>query len=225
MKTKKTSAIVLRRTDFSEADRIVNLLTPEGKTSVMAKGVRRQKSKLAGGIEFFSLNEVVIAEGKSNLKTLISARMKEFFGEILKDFKRTEFAYFILKEVSKKAENINSSEFFDITLKTFSALNDLRADLSLIKSWFFIQISQISGEDVNLNYDSMGEKLSAEKKYNFDYYEKVFVKNENGEFDKNHIKFLRLLSSSEPKIITKIIGAREINNQVQDIIQSLGGKI
>ena len=97
---KKTLAIVLRRTDFGEADRIINLLTPGGKVSAMARGVRKPKSKLAGGIEFFALNEVVLIEGKSEMRTLSSARMREFFGEILKDFERTEFAYQAIKTVS-----------------------------------------------------------------------------------------------------------------------------
>ena len=34
----RTRAIVLRRTDFGEADRILQLLTPEGKRSVIARG-------------------------------------------------------------------------------------------------------------------------------------------------------------------------------------------
>ena len=55
MKSKKVLAIVLRRTDFGEADRIVNLLTSEGKISAIARGARRQKSKLAGGIEIFAV--------------------------------------------------------------------------------------------------------------------------------------------------------------------------
>ena len=41
MRDLKTKAIVLKRTDYGEADRILQLLTPEGKKSVMAKGVRR----------------------------------------------------------------------------------------------------------------------------------------------------------------------------------------
>ena len=49
---KKTLAIVLRRTDFGEADRIVNLLTPNGKQVAIARGVRKPKSKLAGGNDF-----------------------------------------------------------------------------------------------------------------------------------------------------------------------------
>ena len=55
MKTSRSRAIVLRRTNFGEADRIVDLLTPSGRVSVMARGVRREKSKLAGGIELFAL--------------------------------------------------------------------------------------------------------------------------------------------------------------------------
>lgn len=46
----RVRAIVLRRTDYGEADRVVQLLTTKGRRSVIAKGVRREKSKLAGGI-------------------------------------------------------------------------------------------------------------------------------------------------------------------------------
>lgn len=49
----RTQAIVLRRTNYGESDRILNLLTPEGKVSVIARGVRKEKSRLAGSIELF----------------------------------------------------------------------------------------------------------------------------------------------------------------------------
>lgn len=64
MKTTRTRAIVLRRTNYGEADRILQLITPEGRQSVMARGVRREKSKLAGGIELFAVSDVVLGEGK-----------------------------------------------------------------------------------------------------------------------------------------------------------------
>mgnify|MGYP000881125212 CR=1 FL=1 len=85
MRQDKTLAIVLRRTNFGEADRIVNFITPAGKVVGIARGARKQKSKLAGGIEVFALNEVVLMKGKNEMKTIISARMREFFGEIIKD--------------------------------------------------------------------------------------------------------------------------------------------
>ena len=75
MKTIRTRAIVLRRTNFGEADRILQLLTPEGRRSVMAKGVRREKSKLAGGIELFAITDVVLGEGRGDLGILTSAQL------------------------------------------------------------------------------------------------------------------------------------------------------
>ena len=57
MKQLVTEVIILARTDYGEADRILTVLSPEyGKLRLLAKGVRRVKSKLAGGIELFSVS-------------------------------------------------------------------------------------------------------------------------------------------------------------------------
>ena len=53
LKDIRTKSIVLRRTNYGESDRILNLLTENGVISVIAHGVRKEKSKLAGGIELF----------------------------------------------------------------------------------------------------------------------------------------------------------------------------
>ena len=218
---KKTLAIVLRRTDFGEADRIINLLTPNGKQVAIARGVRKPKSKLAGGIEFFSLNEVVLIEGKSEMKTLSSARMCEFFGEILKDFERTDFAYQTIKKVSNLCEHIESAEFFEILLTIFRSLNNYDIDLNLIKKWFNLKVAEFSGDEINLESDKNGKPLQADLNYSFDFYDRVFVEDINGRFGANDIKFLRLMVSSEPKIISKIKGCDIFLNKVTDIIQSL----
>ena len=218
---KKTLAIVLRRTDFGEADRIVNLLTPNGKQVAIARGVRKPKSKLAGGIEFFSLNEVVLIEGKSEMKTLSSARMCEFFGEILKDFERTDFAYQTIKKVSNLCEHIESAEFFEILLTVFRSLNNSDIDLNLIKKWFNLKVAEFSGDEINLESDKNGKPLQADLNYSFDFYDRVFLEDANGKFGANDIKFLRLMVSSEPKIISKIKGCDIFLNKVTDIITSL----
>ena len=218
---KKTLAKVLRRTDFGEADRIVNFLTLHGKQAAMARGVRKPKSKLAGGIEFFSLNEVVLIEGKSEMKTLSSARMCEFFGEILKDFERTEFAYHAIKKISGLCEQIESGDFFEILLTIFRSLNNYDIDLNLTKKWFNFKMAEFSGDEINLESDKNGKPLQADLNYSFDFYDRVFVEDINGRFSANDIKFLRLMVSSEPKIISKIKGCDIFLNKVTDIIQSL----
>ena len=74
----RTLAYVLRRTNYGEADRILNLLTPEGKISAMARGVRKEKSKLASNIEMFCLIDLNVHEGKGNLAVVTSAKSLKF---------------------------------------------------------------------------------------------------------------------------------------------------
>ena len=81
--TIRTKAIVLRRTNYGEADRIIQIITPDsGRLSVMARGVRREKSRLAGGIELFAVCDLVLTRGTkstSDLWTLTGARLGTFF--------------------------------------------------------------------------------------------------------------------------------------------------
>ena len=54
-----TRSIILTRINYAEADRIITFLTPSnGKVRAIAKGVRKAKSKLAGGIELFSISDI-----------------------------------------------------------------------------------------------------------------------------------------------------------------------
>jgi DNA repair protein RecO len=65
-----TKGIVLSRRDYQEADRILSVLTPDnGKVSLIAKGVRKPKSKLAGGIELFSVSQLTYLPSHNDLKT------------------------------------------------------------------------------------------------------------------------------------------------------------
>ena len=73
MKSERLRAIVLRRTNYGEADRIVQFLTPMGRRSAMARSVRKEKSRLAGGIELFAVCDVVLTKGRGNLAVLTSA--------------------------------------------------------------------------------------------------------------------------------------------------------
>src|SRR5579859_8162739 len=60
-----TEAIVLRRTDFGEADRILTLFSPTyGKLRAIAKGSRRTTSRLAGHLEPFTRTQLLLATGR-----------------------------------------------------------------------------------------------------------------------------------------------------------------
>lgn len=66
-------AVVLRKVDYGEFDRIYTLLTREhGKVGVIARGVRRPQSKLAPALELFSKLDVQLARGH-NLDVVVQA--------------------------------------------------------------------------------------------------------------------------------------------------------
>jgi DNA repair protein RecO (recombination protein O) len=61
----RTEAIVLRRVDFGEADRIFTVYTPHrGKLQVVAKGVRRPASKMGPHLEYFTRVQLMLAKGR-----------------------------------------------------------------------------------------------------------------------------------------------------------------
>jgi DNA repair protein RecO (recombination protein O) len=62
----KTHAIVLRRRDYGDADRIVIVFTPgHGKQELIAHGVRKPTSRKAGHLETFNHASLLIADGRT----------------------------------------------------------------------------------------------------------------------------------------------------------------
>lgn len=208
----RTEAIILRRTNYGEADRILNLLTPQqGKVSAIAKGVRRPKSKLAGGLELFAICDVTILQGKSDMGVVTSARIKDFFGDILRDYDRMQLAYEAIKQVNRVTETITDSEFYALLRDTLVYLGDLRIDWRLTEIWFWLQLASALGGGLDLKTDKNGEPLKEEQRYRFDDASKAFYKYESGEFDGQHIKLLRLASYKTPSVLNKVGGVKTLN--------------
>ena len=210
MKTITTRAIVLRRTNYGEADRILQLLTPEGRRSVMARGVRKQKSKLAGGIELFAICDVVLGEGRGQLGVLASSRLVHFYRHIIEDYDRLQFGYFAIGQVTKASENVDEPEWFDLLSEVFMGLDAMTIPLSLTQTWFYLKYAGLLGHQLNLEIDTNGEKLMSERSYRYDVGEQGLRELPSGELTAAHIKLLRLISTRSIKILAQIGGVDEI---------------
>ena len=205
----RTLAYVLKRTNYNEADRIVNLITPEGKVSAIAKGVRREKSKLAGGIEMFSLVELNIHRGKGEIGVITSAKMLKYYGNLVLDLKKMELAGLILKKISLAAESSDSPEYFKIVDQSLGCLN-AGFDVSLVESWFWLNLLKASGEEINLYRDANGKKLSAENRYIWDIMDNAFVESENGDYGADDIKILRLILTTDLNVVARVKNISEM---------------
>lgn len=212
MKQLVARAIVLSRTDFGEADRIITLLTPDkGKLRLVAKGVRRAKSKLAGGVELFSVSDITYMMGRGDLGTMISARLDKHYGHIVQDITRVQLGYELIKLLHKITEDEPEVDYFDLLQQGFAGL-DGDIDVDVIRLWFLAQLLRLSGSSPNLATDTTGAVLAADQNYTFDFESMAFSSEPAGPFNAAHIKVMRLLFN-----VTELATLR----QVQGITQLL----
>lgn len=207
-----TIGIVLARTDFQEADRIITVLTPDkGKIKAIAKGVRRPKSKLAGGIELFSISNVTFLPGRGDLQTLISSRLINHYGNIVKDINRTMLGYELLKRINRVTEDEPGEEYFEMLRRSLAGLNDSGVDRQLVELWFTMQLLKLTGHSPNLKTDSKAKQLDAEKSYMFNFDDMAFVSNDKGPHNANLIKLLRLgIGAKDPSIFSRVQGSEKL---------------
>lgn len=223
MNQQTTTAIVLSRTDYSEADRIVTMLTSDyGKLRLIAKGVRKVKSKLAGGIELFSISHITFIRGRSDISTLVSTRLIKHYGHIVGDIDRVQLGYDLLKLVNRVTEDNAETEYFDLLEHTFEALDDHIVPNDLIRMWFYAQLLRLGGHTPNLHTDVKGKKLLPDATYRFDYDTIGFVSDEQGRFASAHIKYLRLIfSDNQPAVLLRVRGQAELLASVRPIVEAM----
>lgn len=129
--------IILKRNDFSEADRILVIFSKNhGKVSVLAKGVRKLTSRKRGHIESFSHIRYSATLG-SGMSVITETETINNFEAIRQDLKRIAVAYFFLETVNKITNDQESHpHVFDLLLdyllelETSSKLKALRTEFT-----------------------------------------------------------------------------------------------
>lgn len=214
----KDQAIVLRRVDYGEYDRIITFLTRKnGKVGAMVKGVRKPKSRLAGGIELFSVSDIVFLKGRGELDHVVSSRLGEHYRHILDDYPRLLMGYKAIELTEKLTEDEVGEEFFELLMRAFAELNDTTTTLPIIESWYYLQLLILLGRQPNLKEDSSGAPLDSDSKYLF-HPEDGFIEHEAGNISVNHIKAWRLLSAKNPTEIKTVGG---LDKAAADTVQLL----
>lgn len=220
-----TKGIILSRTDFGEADRILTFLTPDhGKVKAIAKSVRKSQSKLAGGIELFSISDLTLIVGRGEINTLISSRLVCHYSNIVKDIGRTKLAYEFLKVINKATEDKPEEAYFKLLGGSLEALDELELAPDLTALWFDMQLLKLAGHMPNLHADSSGAKLTKAKSYSIDLEKMRFEPGpqKSGSFTANDIKFLRLgFRAGRPQTLHRINGADKIAAACAPLIQTM----
>jgi len=91
----RTDAIILKRRDMGEADRLLTILTPHyGKLEGIAKGARKATSTKTGHVELFSRADMLIHKGR-DIDIVVQAELAEPYLGIREDLERSAFASYV----------------------------------------------------------------------------------------------------------------------------------
>lgn len=140
MKTFKTEGIILKRTNFGEADRLLTIFTRRyGKIRARAPGARRTTSRKAAHLELFNLASLFLVQGK-NFDLVTEATTIENFPGIRKELKKISLAYYLSELVDglcpEKQENREVFNLLSRTLRTFSGGDANSIAMELLKEDF-----------------------------------------------------------------------------------------
>ena len=143
----KTEAIVLRTMELGEADRVLSVLTPRlGKLRVIAKGVRRPRSRIGGGLQPFSDVQLVLAVGRT-FDVVTSSSLEDPHLGLRNDLHSTAAAWYVVELTDRFCEGAaDSHEAFRLLAQVLSALDAGDAvSREVIARWFELHLLEAMG--------------------------------------------------------------------------------
>jgi DNA repair protein RecO (recombination protein O) len=128
----KTEAVVLRSMRYGEADRILHIYTPaRGRVGVIAKGVRRIRSRFGGRLEPFTRIHIELHEGRGELLTVTGAQTIDSYTRLRTDARALDAAARACDAVGRLFEtNEPHPGVFNLLCRLLGMLDDVGAEAS-----------------------------------------------------------------------------------------------
>jgi DNA repair protein RecO (recombination protein O) len=136
----KSEALVIKRMNLGEADRILTIFTPNfGKLRVVAKGVRKVTSRLAGHVELFTRSQMLLAKGR-NLDIVTQSETLDAYRPLHEDLSRIAHASYAAELLDKLTPDaLENYPSYKITVETFQLLCT-DPDPDRVLRWYEIQL-------------------------------------------------------------------------------------
>jgi DNA repair protein RecO (recombination protein O) len=162
----RTDAVIIRRADFGEADRLLTLITPQGKRRVVAKGARKTTSRLAGHIELFTHATLLLAVGR-NLDIVTQSVILHSFQTLRGDLKRIGAAYYAAELIDRLIEEDDENRpAFELLVATLQALDTTR-NLDLALRFYELRLLSFVGYRPNLYHCAVCQEALTEETRRF----------------------------------------------------------
>lgn len=124
MRNFKTEAIIIRRRNIGEADRILTVFTKDyGKMQIKASGVRKIISRRSAHVELLNHSMLTLYKGPTS-SVLTEAQTFESFSSIKNDLQRIGFAYHICELIDGLCpEGQENRALFELLKNTMQRLS------------------------------------------------------------------------------------------------------
>jgi DNA repair protein RecO (recombination protein O) len=142
----RVEAIVLKRADFGEADRLLTIYTPDhGKIRAIAKGARKPSSRKSGHVELFMHTALLLAKGR-HLDIVTQADTLDAFLPLQKNLERLGYAYYLAELIDRFVEEATENRpLFDLLLSALKWLGNATSDPFLLARYFELHLLQHVG--------------------------------------------------------------------------------
>jgi len=146
-----TRALVLRVTNYNDADSLLTLLTPDhGKLTVKARGLRRKNSPLVAPCQLLAYGEFTLFEYRG-MYTINEAHSIELFAPLRTDLEKLSLGtYFAQAAEILSQEDLPNPELLSLVLNCLFALTNLNTSPALIKAVFELRGACLAGYEPNL---------------------------------------------------------------------------
>jgi DNA repair protein RecO (recombination protein O) len=148
----RTDALILRRADFGEADRLLTVYTPDrGKLRLLAKGVRKTTSRKAGHVELFMLTNMLIAQGRT-WDIISQAEIVQAYRGLREDLDKTGHAYYIAELIDRFTEEHDPNQpLFELLALTLAHLEHIDDPFSVLR-YFELHLLNLTGFQPQLHF-------------------------------------------------------------------------
>lgn len=133
--------LVIRQTDFGEADRFLTVLTAElGKIEVLCRGIRRKKGRLANAVGMFCYSEFTLFSGRRY--TLSDAEIDTQFWGITGSIEQYALCCYFAELAGMAAESDDGvEELLPLFLRALYALDRQKRPVQVVKAAFELRLA------------------------------------------------------------------------------------
>lgn len=151
-RTLRTEVVVLRHSDWGEADRLLGIYSREGgKLRAVAKGVRKMKSRKAGHLEPFTRVKLLLARGR-DFWIVTQAETVDAYLPIRDDLVRTAYAAYLIELLDRFTyEEGQNRALYQLLVDSLERVSTL-PDPFLSVRYYEIRLLDLLGFRPELNY-------------------------------------------------------------------------